>query len=104
MAILPLINFLVATGGIIAAISIKLHLEYWFIRTDKRSEKYMRFIMFLVMLPYHIILIGTLTAVAAVPGALVFPFMIIPSYYLNIKQYFAIMSYWWRGNRFQGGA
>jgi hypothetical protein len=28
--------------------------------------------------------------------------MIIPSYYMNIKQYFAIMRYWWRGNRFQG--
>jgi hypothetical protein len=62
----------------------------------------MQYIMFFVMLPYHIILISSLVAVAAIPAALIFPFMIIPSYYINIKRYFAIMSYWWKGNRFQG--
>ena len=56
------------------------------------------------MLPYHLILILGITAVAVVPGALIFPFMIIPSYYLNIRQYFSIMIYWWKGNRFQENA
>ena len=49
-------------------------------------------------------LIAALYAVSLVPGALIFPFMLIPSYYLNIRQYFAIMRYWWKGNRFQGAA
>jgi hypothetical protein len=62
----------------------------------------MRVIMFIAMLPYHVILIVVLIAVSAVPAAIIFPFMIIPSYYLNIKQYFSIMGYWWKGNRFQG--
>jgi hypothetical protein len=101
MALIPLINFLVATGGIIAVISKKLDYDRLFINWDKRSESYMRLITIIVLLPYHLILIVAVTAVAAVPGALIFPFMIIPSYYLNIKQYFSIMIYWWKGNRFQ---
>jgi hypothetical protein len=60
--------------------------------------------MNITMLPYHILLIVPIVVISAIPGALIFPFMIIPSYYLNIKQYFAIMGYWWRGNRFQGNA
>lgn len=104
MALIPLINFLVATGGIIAAIGKKFDFERFFIIWDKRSESYMRTFMFIMMLPYHLILILGITAVAVVPGALIFPFMIIPSYYLNIRQYFSIMIYWWKGNRFQENA
>ena len=62
----------------------------------------MRNIIFIVMLPYHIIIIAALILIGVIPGAIIFPFMIIPSYYLNIKRYFEIMSYWWKGNRFQG--
>lgn len=104
MALIPLINFLVATGGIIAVFSKKIDFERFFITWDKRSETYMRTFMFIMMLPYHLILISAITAVAAVPGAIIFPFMIIPSYYLNIRQYFSIMIYWWKGNRFQENA
>ncbi len=102
MALIPLINFLVATGGIIAAIYKKFDYERFFIIWDKRSESSVRTLMFIMILPYHLILIFGITAVAAVPGALIFPFMIIPSYYMNIRQYFSIMIYWWKGNRFQG--
>jgi hypothetical protein len=85
MALIPLINFLVATGGIIAAIGKKFDFERFFIIWDKRSESYMRTFIFIMMLPYHLILIFGITAVAAVPGALIFPFMIIPSYYLEYQ-------------------
>jgi hypothetical protein len=39
--------------------------------------------------------------VSAVPGLLVTPFIVLPSYYQNIDSYLAIMRYWWTGNRFE---
>jgi hypothetical protein len=102
IALIPLINFIVATVGIISALGVKYDLEYWYIGTSKRNETYMQFIIFFIMIPYHTILSVAIFIVAVIPAALIFPFMIIPSYYLNIKRYFAIMSYWWKGNRFQG--
>lgn len=47
-------------------------------------------------------LIGVVSALSVIPAALAVPFMVIPSYVLNIKSYFRIMKYWWSGNRFQG--
>ena len=102
LALIPLINFLVATGGLIGVVVEKFRMKELFIETNLRNEDYIKIIIFIVMLPYHIILSALITAAAAIPAAIIFPFMIIPSYYLNIKRYFEIMSYWWKGNRFQG--
>ena len=104
MALIPVINFLVATIGIIVLIFQKLQFDQNFIIRERVDyyKKSMKWFLFFVFLPYHILLFAVLIAIGATFGTIVFPFMIIPSYFLNIRQYFRIMSYWWKGNRFQG--
>jgi hypothetical protein len=104
MALIPLINFLVATIGIIALIFKNLDIDrnfFIFPRVDY-DKKLLKWFLVFLFLPYHILLHAVLLAIGATFGTIVFPFMIIPSYFLNIRQYFRIMSYWWKGNRFQG--
>jgi hypothetical protein len=58
--------------------------------------------MFIFFLPWHLIVIVPVLSISAIPAALLAPFMVLPSYFLNISSFIRIMKYWWSGNRFEG--
>jgi hypothetical protein len=68
----------------------------------KTEQWYYDILIFIFFLPWNLIVISPVLAIAAIPATILTPFMVLPSYFLNTKSFFNIMRYWWGGNRFKG--
>jgi hypothetical protein len=67
------------------------------------TEKwYYDILIFIFFLPWNLMVILPVLAIAAIPATLITPFMVLLPYFLNTRSFFNIMKYWWGGNRFQG--
>lgn len=101
LALIPLVNFCVITGVVSYVFFDTLRLSKALLSPKVRGCT--AFLFFLLFLPWNLAVITLILGISAIPAVLAFPFIVLPSYYLNIKFYLSIMKYWWSGNRFEGG-
>lgn len=99
IGLIPLINFCVIGGLGMVVCFEKLGFRHIIIDC-RRSSCLSKMLLFLFFLPWNTFVIALSIVLSAIPAALALPLIVLPSYYLNIRSYYEIMSYWWSGNRF----
>jgi hypothetical protein len=101
LGLIPVINF----GVVITMVSVyfydTLKVANWLLEYNRGyGHETMKIGFFFLFLPWNLFVIGSVTAISAIPACLALPVMLLPSYFLNVRSYFKIMAYWWSGNRF----